>query len=137
MYADYSYYTGDYGGSLVPEDGWTNAAGKASDWMDAATFGRLADGIPAEWETQVRRCCCELAETYYSSVILPQSAAAENGTGQMISTETNNTYSVTYRSASDSVSALLHGSEAGLEDVLHSIVMKHLGRTGLLFRGLG
>lgn len=136
MYADYSYYTGDFGGSIVPEESWQRAAGAASDWMDAATFGRLTEGIPEEWERQVRRCCCELAESYYSSAILPQLAAADSSTGQLISAETNSTYSVTYRSASEQAASLLHGSDAGLEDVLHSIAMKHLGRTGLLFRGV-
>ena len=133
MYADYSYYSGTYGGTIVPEESWNCAAGKASDRIDAAVFGRLASGIPAEFETQIKRCCCELAELYYSNVLLP---ASENSSGQAISTETNNTYSVTYRSVADTSAAFLHGSSAGLEDLAQSIIMKHLGRTGLLFRGV-
>ena len=133
MYADYSYYAGTYGGTLVPETSWDAAAGKASDRMDAATFGRLVSGIPAESDTQVRRCCCELAELYYGSVMLPVS---ESSSGQMIGTETNSTYSVTYRSASETASALLYGSGAGFEDMAQNIIAKHLGCTGLLFRGV-
>lgn len=132
MYADYSYYSGTYGGTTVPEESWTNAAGRASDRMDAATFGRLASGVPAVWDTQVRRCCCELAELYYSYVLLP---ASQSENGQAISAETNSTYSVTYRSAADTSSALLYGSGAGLEDLAQAVLAKHLGRTGLLFRG--
>ena len=133
MYADYSYYSGDYGGTIVPATSWTAAAGKASDRMDAAVFGRLVSGVPAEFETQIKRCCCELAELYYSNVLLPASGSSS---GQAISTETNNTYSVTYRSAADTSAALLYGSPAGLEDLAQNIIMKHLGRTGLLFRGV-
>lgn len=133
MYADYSYYSGTYGGTLVPETSWNAAAGKASDRMDAAVFGRLASGVPAEFDTQVRRCCCELAELYYSCVLLP---AAQSENGQAISTETNSTYSVTYRSTADTAAALLYGSGAGFEDLAQSVLAKHLGRTGLLFRGV-
>lgn len=133
MYADYSYYSGDYGGTIVPATSWTAAAGKASDRMDAATFGRLTSGVPTGIESQVQRCCCELAELYYTNILLP---ASESSSGQMISTETNNTYSVTYRSTSDTVSALLHGVPAGFEDMAQAIILKHLGRTGLLFRGV-
>lgn len=136
MYADHSYYTAVYGGHLVPADSWQNAAGRASDWMDSAAFGRLSSGIPPEWTEQVRRCCCEMAEVIYSSLIQPQTAAAENGAGQLISTETNSTYSVSYRSAGDTASSALYGAPAGVEDVLHAIVRKHLGRTGLLYRGV-
>ena len=41
MYADYSYYTDNFGGSLIPETDWNRTAGIASSWMDSATFGRL------------------------------------------------------------------------------------------------
>lgn len=133
MYADYKDYTGEFGGSVVPEESWHRVSGFASDWMDAATFGRLYDGIPEKWETQVRRCCCELAETYYSSVILP---AMESEGAAPVASETNSTYSISYRSTSEQSASLLHGETAGLEDVLHCIAMKHLGRTGLLYRGV-
>lgn len=132
MYADYSYYSGTYGGTIVPETNWNAAAGKSSDRMDAATFGRLASGVPAAWDTQVKRCCCELAELYYSYVLLP-TMQSENG--QPVAAETNSTYSVTYRSAADTSAALLYGSGAGLENLVQAVLAKHLGRTGLLFRG--
>ncbi|MBQ9695776.1 MAG: hypothetical protein IJV58_05040 [Oscillospiraceae bacterium] len=133
MYAEYSYYTGSFGGTLVPEDDWDRAAGSASDWMDAATFGRLTAGVPEEWETQVKRCCCEMAEQVYSLVL--SSADTDVGSSALASEQIGE-YSVSYRSPADRASALLDGSTAGLEDVLRSIVRRYLGRTGLLYRGV-
>ena len=134
MYADYSYYAGTYGGSLIPEADWNYAAGKASDQINAVTFGRLRDSVPEEYAVQVQRCCCELAEVLYSSVILPMRAASANGTGQLVSTETNSTYSVTYR-AGTAASALLSGGSGSGEDVLCAVAEKHLGNTGLMYKG--
>lgn len=131
MYADYAYYTGTFGGTLVPATDWDRAAGFASDWMDAATFGRLTAGVPSEWETQVRRCCCEMAEQVHSHVFAGQST--DDG---KVSSETIGSYSVSYRSSAETISALLHGGTDGLEDVLYSIVRRYLGRTGLLYRGV-
>lgn len=131
MYADYSYYKDNFGGTRIPETDWNRAAGFVSDWMDAATFGRLTAGVPSEWETQVRRCCCEMAEQAYTYVF-----AGQNTDGGEVSSETVGSYSVSYRSSAETVSALLHGGAGGLEDVLYSIAGRYLGRTGLLYRGV-
>ncbi len=108
-------------------------AGKAGDYLDAATFGRLTDGIPEAYAEKVKRCTCEIAEylyTYAESLI-------KSGTGQAgaKSYEQIGAYSVNYASVSDSISALLNGSSAGLDSLIHEIIMKQLGNSGLLYRG--
>ena len=135
MYADYSYYTGEYGGSLIPETDWNYTSGKAGDQIDSMTFGRLHEGVPEPCTVQVRRCCCELAELLYIAVVLPMRAGTENGTGQLISTETNSTYSVTYRNASV-ISASTSGEASGTEQLMNEVIRKHLGGTGLLYKGV-
>ena len=134
MYADYSYYTGTYGGSLIPEADWNCASGKAGDQIDSMTFGRLASGVPAEFVSQVQRCCCELAELIYTAAILPMRSCAESGTGQLVSTETNSTYSVTYRNTSV-ISAITSGKSSGTDQLLTEVIEKHLSGTGLLYKG--
>ena len=135
MYADYSYYTGEYGGSLIPEADWNYTSGKAGDQIDSMTFGRLREGVPESFVAQVRRCCCELAELIYTAVVLPVRAGAESGTGQLISTETNSTYSVTYRNASV-ISAMNSGESSGVEQMMNEVIGKHLSSTGLLYKGV-
>lgn len=136
MLADYSYYTNDFGGSVVPAESWQHTAEAASDWMCAVTFGRLDADIPVKYERQIKRCCCEIAEQMY---LLTQSAHggsdAADGSGALAS-EKNGEYSAEYRSPAETAAALLHGDTAGLNDVLQSIAGKHLGRTGLLYRGV-
>ncbi|MBR0483943.1 MAG: hypothetical protein IJJ69_04085 [Oscillospiraceae bacterium] len=134
IYADYPYYTESFGGSVIPEPAWNRTAGKASDYLDAATFGRLADGIPEKYADSVRRCECEIAEYLYTYA----EALMKAGTGQAgaKSYEQIGAYSVNYASVSDSISALMNGSSAGLDSLIQEIIMKHLGRTGLLYRGL-
>lgn len=136
MYAEYSYYSGTYGGSTVPSDRWNYCAAAASDWMNAATFGRLENGVPTAFDSQVKRCCCELSEQIYLYVDLPQNSVNNSQLSGIPASETSGEYSVTYRTASDSASALLYGSNAGLQDLLLAIARKHLGRTGLLYRGV-
>ena len=136
-YADFAYYSEVYGGSLIPQDKFPSLAEKASDRIDAATFGRLENGVPEEYEKNVKRCCCELAENIYNySALSDGSAIAGAGT---IASENIGKYSVTYRSGSEQISAIsaqLHGGSAGIEDIYKDIIMRHLGRTGLLFRGV-
>ena len=136
-YADYSYYRDVYGGKSIPETDFLSVSGKASDRIDAVTFGRLENGVPEEYEKNVKRCVCELSEVIYSySALSDGSAIAGSGT---VSSEKVGQYSVTYRSGTEqisSISAQLHGSSAGLEDIYYAVICRHLGRTGLLFRGV-
>lgn len=134
MLADYSYYTETFGGSLIPAESWNRAAGDASDWICAATFGRLDSGTPEAYAEKVRRCCCEIAELIYQNVIQPVSS--DSGmTGTPASVHSGN-YSVTFRSTGETAASMLHGETAGLQDMLMQTARKHLSRTGLLYKGV-
>lgn len=137
MFADYNYYTNDYGSNTIPESDFPNYSEKASDRIAAAAFGRLDNGVPEEHEDKVKHCCCELAESLYTyAPIADGSAIAGAGT---IASETNGKYSVSYQSGKDQVSVIsarLHGGSSGLEDIYSSIIRRHLSRTGLLYRGV-
>lgn len=132
-YANYAYYSANYGGSLIPEEKFSYYSARASEYMDQQTYDRLSAGVPAELTNKVSSCCCELAESLYrfSSVY-----GSGNGAGTNIASEKNGQYSITYRSSAESISAELNGSGAGLSNLLYNIVSKHLGMTGLLYRGV-
>lgn len=134
MYADYHYYKQEFYGRLIPESDWKQSAEKASDYLDSATFGRLMQGIPVQYQRNIQRCCCELAESIFSYA--ESALQAETNQNGLKSSETIGAYSVSYRNRSDVIAGLLNGNSAGLEDILHRIVSKHLGRTGLLYRGV-
>ncbi|MBQ6169787.1 MAG: hypothetical protein IJK30_07520 [Ruminococcus sp.] len=136
IYASYSYYSGTYGGSLIPEERFSYYSARASEYIDQQTFDRLVKGIPEELTDKVSSCCCELAENLYS--FSAASSGSENNGGAVsgIASEKIGQYSITYRSAAENISAMLNGSGAGLLDLLYSVISKHLGSTGLLYRGV-
>lgn len=133
-YADFSYYQESYIGTEITEEStFRQAAERASDYLDAVTFGRLENGFSPELESKVKRCCCALAEAY----------AAFGGIGRVeqndagdVKSESIGAYSVTYTGSSEQLSMLMNGDAAGLEDYLRQICGQYLGRTGLLYRGV-
>ena len=136
-YANYSYYSGNYGGSMIPEEQFDYCSARASEYIDQQTYDRLVNDVPEELINKVSSCCCELAESIYTyASITDGSAVAGAGT---IASESNGKYSVTYQNGSDRIgviSARLHGGQSGLEDIYGTVIHKHLDITGLLYSGV-
>lgn len=132
-YASYEYYQGTYYGAMIRDQTeFVRAAERASEYMDTATFDRLQDGYD-EYGTKVQKCCCALADafyTYLSSVSSKTSQAPAEKTS-----ETIGKYSVSYVDKYASISQLLSGGTSGLQDYLKSIMIRYLGNTGLLYSG--
>lgn len=133
VYADFTYYQQSYIGTDITEEStFRQAAERASDYLDAVTFGRLESGIPPELDAKVRRCCCALAEAYAA---FGGNAGADQGGAGSIKSESVGAYSVTYASSSERLSLLTGSDATGLESYLQQICGQYLGRTGLLYRG--
>lgn len=60
VYADYDFYTDVYNGKAIPAGDWPALAMRASAYIDALTFGRLAAG--AEIDDAARLAVCAVAE---------------------------------------------------------------------------
>lgn len=63
MYADYAYYSGEYGGAL-PQAAAERAIARASDCIDILTYNRIEElGALTEFQQRiVRKCVCSLAD---------------------------------------------------------------------------
>lgn len=124
MYADYTYYTSEYGGTLISSEPLFNKYSKrASAYIDAFTYGRLTSENKIKYAT-LPECCCEIAE--YLFVISEQK---QNGD---IKSESIDGYSVTYRQQySDGKSNLTIA-----ENEAYKICKLWLGNTGLLYLGV-
>ena len=133
-YADFPYYQDFYLGSMIRDPtAFGRAAERASEYLDMVTFGRLPDGVPAPWEDRIRKCCCALAE----AIVTYQAYGTGSAEGSGLKTaETIGAYSVSYDTPTESISALLSGDTAGLQDYLRSICIRYLGGSGLLYRGV-
>lgn len=90
-YADYEFYANSFYGSAVPEDNFLRLAGRASDWLDTATFDRLVDSLPSSERSQkkIKKAVCSLVEVLYqleqaekqASAAVSGSSSVEVGTG--------------------------------------------------------
>ncbi|MBQ8298020.1 MAG: hypothetical protein IJX77_09595 [Ruminococcus sp.] len=118
MYADYSFYTGTYHGSLIPEQEFSYREARAAEYINYMTSDRItpelleADGAAA---LKIKSCCCALAEGDYRFERNSDKSAEKVGN-----------YSVTYNNRSENSYKL---DKAGIVD-------RYLGNTGLLFRGV-
>ena len=90
MYADYSFYTGNYYGSKISEEQWNYYSEKASDFL-SASFD--TDSVTSE---TLAKACCACAEVYYS----------EYESSENISSEKVGDYSITYTVSSSKQSGL-------------------------------
>lgn len=133
-YATFEEYRTIYAGTLfTAENQLLPFAERASDYMDAVTFDRIAQNPPQDGDTQrkIKKCCCTLAENlYYYDAKLHPDAAASGGTKQA---ESIGKYSVTFANPLDSLSALTGSTFA---DYQYRTALQYLGRTGLMYRGV-
>lgn len=120
-YADYDFYTEQYGGILIDEADFPRLAVRASNYIDQITLNRAQERLEL---TEVRMCCCALAEQIQA--IERAQNAAQSGE---LKSESVGAYSVSYVTSIDT----LKGSQAEL----YSTAREYLAMTGLLYRGLG
>lgn len=111
-------------------------AERASEYIDMVTFDRLSGGVPEEFAEKVQKCCCAIAEALADYVDYSGSTPTGSGKSGKAS-ETIGKYSVSYTTAAQTISGLLYGTSAGLQDYLRSICIRYLGGTGLMYRGCG
>ena len=136
-YADHTYYTQSYlGRRIKDEEMFLMYAERASEYIDMVTFDRLSGGVPEKFAEKVQKCCCAIAEALADYVDYSDSTPTGSGKSGKAS-ETIGKYSVSYTTAAQTISGLLYGTSAGLQDYLRSICIRYLGGTGWVYRGCG
>lgn len=117
IYADYSFYTENFKGSLIAESEFEYWAARASEYIDSMTFSRITSSIMTNdvaAALKIKCCCCALADVTFN---------AEKSSGK--SAEKVGNYSVTYTTTSDEV----------FEKARSRLVRMYLSETGLTYRG--
>lgn len=89
-YADYTFYTGTYGGSAIASGDFTRLANKASAQIDRVTFGRAA--TDTDNTTAIKNAMCEVAEEIQRQ--------EQNDNADGITSESQGQYSVSYAAGS-------------------------------------
>lgn len=111
VYADWEFYTAEYGGQMAEGD-FRRLARQASAYLDRITFGRMS---AEEWADEAANACCAVAEAMRYIEMGGDKAA-----------ETNDGISVTYVAGAAKSDGRRLREAAGL----------WLDNTGLLYRGV-
>lgn len=133
-YADYTFYKDSYYGDMLTEDNADKWLDRASDEVDALTFGRLTFAFPtvAAHATKVCKAVCAVAEALYQIDLQRRATAAQqaaDGTyrGAIASVSSGReSISYTVNTASASVYAAAVANENERMKLLSSIAVKYL-----------
>lgn len=110
-YADYSYYTDTYQGRAVPSSIFDSVAERASEVLDALTFGRI--DTPTE---AIKKACCAISERVF---------CVERRGGSDVAEERTGSHSIAYINKSMRSEMMEYRKIANI----------YMGNTGLLYRG--
>lgn len=123
MYADYEFYTTQYGGKAIAEADFPGLANRAAAYIDMATGG-ASKRATGDTLTAVKMASCALAEIFQDEAQVTAGAYTAKG---RLSSETVGSWSRTYRNESTS------GVEIEwLNSRKKEALMMWLGNTGLL-----
>lgn len=135
-YADYTYYSGTYMGT-VSENDFPRLAVRASSFLDYYTMGKVENRADLD---AVKMCCCALVDKY-AIIEAAQAAATKNlaaaaaGAAE-IKSETVGSYSRTLATGGESALSALNATN-GAKKLLAATCNEYLAHTGLLYRGGG
>lgn len=136
VYADYTYYSGTYMGTVSEED-FPRLAVRASSFLDYYTCNRAADNSALD---AVKMCCCALVDKY-AVIEAAQALAVKNlanaaANDAEVKSETVGGYSRTLATGGESALSALNTTD-GAKKLLAETCMEYLAPTGLLYRGGG
>ena len=121
-YADFSFYKDIFKGLIITDETiFESVSERASDYINAATFGRINKNILSDIaiSDKIKRCCCALSEATFQFQSYSQ--------GKKVQSESNGKYSVSYAVPS------VNENNAGL--FFKRECIKYLSDTGLMYRG--
>lgn len=127
-YADFTYYSGTYFGTAIPQDKFPYYARQASMLINALTFGRTEAVAASLLPDAVKDATCKAAELYAEYEARKSNAAAATRNG-LVKSENNDGYSVSYAD----YDASAEKEEA--EDAIGRELAIYLASTGLMYRG--
>ena len=131
VYATYEYYTGDFGGVIIPETAFLPAATRASRYVDTLTAGQAEDNVD---DTAIKNAVCAAAEVAYR---YSESDKQTIATGNKAS-ESIGSYTVSYRQSTSN--AQTYSESKSFTDQLYAemygAAVPYLFYTGLLYRGI-
>ncbi len=135
-YADFTYYSGTYMGT-VSEENFSRLAVRASSFLDYYTLNKAKDNAGLD---AVKMCCCALVDKY-AIIEAAQTLAMKNlanaaANDTEVKSETVGSYSRTMATGGESALSALNATD-GAKNLLAATCNEYLAHTGLLYRGGG
>lgn len=132
MYADFPFYQDFFKGTLITDEAtFRTFSERASEFVDTVTFDRLVDEeLLNRHKTKIKKCVCALTEQFFRRNI------SLSGVDKMPEiSESIGAYSVSRANPYDYVQELSM-TDTDFQKSLKSTVLRYLGNTGLLYRGV-
>lgn len=135
-YADFPYYQDFFKGTLITnEETFRTFSERASEFVDTATFDRLADEeLLNRHRTKIKKCVCALTEQFFRRNIA-FSGGVPDSENMPKTSESIGAYSVSMANPYDYVQEISM-TDADFQKALKNTILRYLGNTGLLFRGV-
>lgn len=127
-YADFTYYSGTYFGTAIPQAKFPYYAKQASMLINALTFGRTEAVASSLLPDAVKDATCRAAELYAEYEARRSNAASSTRNG-LVKSESNDGYSISYGDYDASA------DKAATEEAIGAELATYLAHTGLMFRG--
>lgn len=133
-YADFAFYQERYFGEILTEDNAARWLSRASDELDALTFGRLASAFPTDdaHAEKARKAVCAAADALFCVDVQRRAASAQKdadgryraAAASVTSGKESISYAVNGNAAT--VYATAAANPAALTELLCSIAVKYL-----------
>ena len=136
VYADYTYYSGTYMGTVSEED-FPRLAVRASSFLDYYTMGKAENNADLD---AVKMCCCALVDQYAvieAAKALATKRLSDAAAGDAeVKSETVGGYSRSLATGGEAALSALNTTESA-NKMLARTCNEYLAHTGLLYRGGG
>lgn len=135
MYTDFSFYQDAFKGILITDEAtFQTFSERASEFIDTATFDRLADEeLLNRHKIKIQKCVCALVEMFFKRNIALNGVLNHDNMPE--TSETIGAYSVSRANPLDYVQEVSM-TDSDFQKSLKSTVLRYLGNTGLLYRGV-
>lgn len=135
-YADFPFYQDFFKGLLITDEAtFRTFSERASEFIDTVTFDRLADEeLLNRHKIKIQKCVCALTEQFFRRNIAFSGGVPESDDMPKTS-ESIGAYSVSMANPYDYVQEISM-TDADFQQSLKSTVLRYLGNTGLLYRGV-
>ena len=135
MYADFPCYQDFFRGTLITEEAVFRTFAERASEFDTVTFDRLADEELLErHKIKVQKCACVLTEQFFRRNIAFLDGVPDSENMPEMS-ESIGAYSVSHANPLDYIQEISM-SDSDFRKSLKSTVLRYLGNTGLLYRGV-